>query len=244
MRKILITISYDGTNYFGWQKQPNKITIEEELEIACSKIFVQGFEIMGVSRTDKGVHAIGQRATIKTLSNIPIERVCNALNSNLPRTIVITHAQEVDLDFHPRYCAKQKTYEYKIVNDDYMIPQLLNYAEFERKPLDILKMNLAKDYFIGKHDFKAFCASGSSIKSTVRCITNISIEKNKNIITMEFIGNGFLYNMIRILSGTLVYVGLGKIQPSDIPNIIQSKDRKKAGRTLGPMGLTLINIKY
>lgn len=244
MRKILVTISYDGTNYYGWQRQINKITIESEFEKACNKIFVQGFELIGTSRTDKGVHALGQRATIETKSNIPIERICNALNSNLPDDIVVTNAKEVELNFHPRYLAKEKTYQYKIVNNEYMIPQLRNYAEFEKKPIDIIKMQEASKYFIGEHDFKAFCASGSSIKSTVRCIKSIDIDKKENIIIITFVGNGFLYNMIRIIAGTLVNVGLGQIQPNEIISIIQSKDRRKAGKTLRAAGLTLIEIKY
>lgn len=244
MRKILVTISYDGTNYHGWQRQPNKITIESEFEKACNKIFVHGFELVGTSRTDRGVHALGQRATIETEANIPVERICDALNSNLPDDIVVTNAEEVDLNFHPRYCAKEKTYEYKIVNNEYMIPQLRNYAEFEKKNIDIIKMKEASKYFIGEHDFKGFCASKSSIKSTVRYIKNICIDKKNNIILITFIGNGFLYNMIRIIAGTLVYVGLGKIPPDEIPEIIQSKDRTRAGRTLKAAGLTLIEIKY
>lgn len=244
MRKILITIAYDGTNYFGWQKQSNIITIEGEIEKACSKIFTKDFELIGCSRTDKGVHALGQRATISTESNIPIERICNALNANLPKDIVINDAEEVDSDFHPRYCAKQKTYEYKIVNSQYMIPQLRNFAEFIKIPLDISKMQLASKYFIGEYDFKSFCASGTSVKTTVRTIKDVQIKKDNNIINMYFTGNGFLYNMVRIISGTLVDVGLNKIQAQDIPYIIEAKDRTKAGRTLPPMGLTLIEIKY
>jgi len=244
MIKILITIAYDGTNYFGWQKQTNVATIENEIEKACSKIFANGFELIGCSRTDKGVHALGQRATITTQTNIPIEKICNALNANLPEDIVVNNAEEVSLDFHPRYCAKEKTYEYKILNDKYMIPQLRNFAEFERKPIDILKMQQASKYFIGEYDFKSFCASKATVKTTVRTVKDIQIKKDNNIINMYFTGNGFLYNMVRIMAGTLVDVGLNKIQAENIPDIIKAKDRTKAGRTLPPMGLTLIEIKY
>lgn len=244
MKKLLITITYDGTNYFGWQKQSNVITIEGEIEKACSKIFTKGFELIGCSRTDKGVHALGQRATISAESNIPTERICNALNANLPKDIVINNAKEVDLEFHPRYCAKQKTYEYKIVNSKYMIPQLRNFAEFIKIPLDISKMQQAAKYFVGEHDFKSFCASGTSVKTTVRTIKDVQIKKDNNIINMYFTGDGFLYNMVRIISGTLVEVGLNKIQAQNIPYIIEAKDRTKAGRTLSPVGLTLVEIKY
>lgn len=244
MKKLLITIAYDGTNYFGWQKQSNVITIEGEIEKACSKVFIKGFELIGCSRTDKGVHALGQRATISAESNIPTERICNALNANLPKDIVINDAKEVDLEFHPRYCAKQKTYEYKIVNSKYMIPQLRNFAEFIKIPLDISKMQQAAKYFVGEHDFKSFCASGTSVKTTVRTIKDVQIKKDNNIINMYFTGDGFLYNMVRIISGTLVEVGLNKIQAQNIPYIIEAKDRTKAGRTLSPVGLTLVEIKY
>ncbi len=244
MKKILLTIAYDGTNYFGWQKQLNVVTIEGELYKACNKVFVNGFELIGSSRTDKGVHAIGQRATIQSETSIPIEKVYKALNSNLPKDIVITDAKDVDLSFHPRYDAIEKTYEYKIVNDNFLLPQLRNFVEFEYRPIDIEKIKLASKYFIGEHDFKGFCASECSVKSTVRIINNIEIQKTNSIITMKFTGNGFLYNMVRILSGTLLYVGLGKIDVDSIPNIIKSKDRTKAGKTLSPSGLTLIEIKY
>lgn len=244
MRKILITVSYDGTGYLGWQKQLKGLTIEGQIERACSKVFVQGFELVGSSRTDKGVHALGQRASIETESTIPVERVCNALNSNLPDDIVVTKAENVSLDFHPRYNAKEKIYDYRIVNSKYMIPQLRNFAEFERRHLDISKMKQASKFFIGEHDFKGFCASGSSVKTTVRTIFDIDISKKNEIITMRFRGNGFLYNMVRIIAGTIVYVGLNKIDIDDIQNIIESKDRTKAGKTLGAIGLTLVQINY
>lgn len=244
MRNILITITYDGTNYFGWQKQNNLPTIENEIQKACSKIFVNGFELIGCSRTDRKVHALGQRATIKTQSNIPIDRICNALNSNLPKDIVVNNACEVDLKFHPRYDAKQKTYEYKILNSKYMIPQLRNFAIFEPRYIDIIKMKEASKYFIGEFDFKGFCSAKTEIKNTVRQIFSVDIQKNNDIIDLYFTGNGFLYNMVRILAGTLLDVGLSKIPVSDIQSIIRSRDRAKAGRTLPAEGLTLISIDY
>lgn len=244
MKKILLTIAYDGTNYFGWQKQNNKPTVEGEIIKACSKIFTNEFELIGSSRTDRGVHALGQRATIQTEATIPTDRICNALNSNLPDDIVIRDAQDVNLDFHVRYDVKQKTYEYKVFNDLYMIPQLRNFVAFERKKLNIYNMRLASAYFIGEHDFKSFCSSQTAVKTTVRTIYDIQISENNNIIALKITGNGFLYNMVRIIAGTLLYVGLGKIDPKSIIDIINSKDRNRAGKTLVPQGLTLIDIKY
>lgn len=244
MRKILITISYDGTKYFGWQKQKEQMTIEGCLEKACEKVFVKGFELVGTSRTDRGVHALGQRASIQTDSKIPTDKICYALNANLPNDIVVTKAEEVPLEFHPRYNCKQKTYEYRILNTEFMQPKLLNYAEHERRFLDIEKMRQAAKYLEGEHDFKAFCASGTTVSSTVRTIYKIIVEKEEDTVIFKFTGNGFLYNMVRILSGTLVYVGLGKIKPEQIPEIIESKDRSKAGKTLSPNGLTLLEIEY
>jgi tRNA pseudouridine38-40 synthase len=244
MRKILLTISYDGTNYFGWQKQRDRNTVEAEVEKVCIEAFGTDCELVGTSRTDRGVHALGQRATIKCNTTVPVKRITYLMNSKLPEDIVVVAASEVPLDFHPRYSTSQKIYEYKIVNADYMIPQLRNFAEFIYKPLNIEKMQKAAQYFIGEHDFKAFCASDISVKTTTRTITDITITKMDSIIDMKFCGNGFLYNMVRILAGTLVYVGLGKIEPEDIPSIIKSLDRRKAGKTLSPQGLTLVAIEY
>lgn len=244
MKKFLLTISYDGTNYYGWQKQRNLSTVEAEVERACIEAFGPECELVGTSRTDRGVHALGQRATIMCDTTVPINRVTYLLNSKLPKDIVVTAAREVPLDFHPRYSTSQKTYEYKIVNADYMIPQLRNYAEFIYKPLDIGKMKIAAAHFIGEHDFRGFCSTDISVKSTVRTVYDIAITQTESILIMRFSGNGFLYNMVRILAGTLVYVGLGKIAPDDIPGILQSLDRTKAGKTLSPQGLTLVSIEY
>jgi tRNA pseudouridine38-40 synthase len=244
MRKFLLTISYDGTNYYGWQKQRDRNTVEGEVEKACIEAFGADCELLGTSRTDRGVHALGQRATIKCDTTVPLKRITYLMNSKLPEDIVVVAATEVPLDFHPRYSTSRKTYEYKIVNADYMIPQLRNFAEFIYKPLDLVKMQKAAQYFVGEHDFKAFCCSDISVKTTVRTITDITLTKTDSIIVIRVSGNGFLYNMVRILAGTLVYVGLGKIEPEDIPSIIQSLDRTKAGKTLSPQGLTLIAIDY
>lgn len=242
---ILIKIAYDGTNYFGWQKQKyEKNTIQEKIENAFFKLLNKNISIRGASRTDSGVHSLGQRALIKDDIVIPINKIPFALNSVLPSDIVVTDAEYVNDDFHPQYSVIKKTYEYKILNDKFRNPMLRNYSEFVYSYLDIEKMQEASKYFIGTHDFKAFCSSGGNSKTTIRTIFDLTIERNNNIINIKVSGNGFLYNMVRIIVGTLIYVGENKIMPSDISNIILSKDRAKAGKTVSPKGLTLVDIYY
>lgn len=246
IKKILFTIGYDGSNFSGWQGQKDEsiLTAQGAFEKACSEFFKQSVKCVGASRTDKGVHARGQRATIVVDTSVPVERMPIALNCFLSDEVVVTAAEEVSSDFHCRYCAKKKTYEYKILNDLFRNPVLRNYTEFIKEELDILKMEEACKAFIGRQNFKSFCATGSSVKTTTRTIFDLGVTKTDNIITMRISGDGFLYNMIRIIAGTLIYVGLGKIKPEEIPYIIESRDRTKAGKTAGPQGLTLINIDY
>ena len=241
---ILLTLSYDGTNYFGWQRQKNHISVQQKLEEALSYLMKKDIEVRGASRTDTGVHALGQAALLKTETSIPIEKIPYAVNSFLPDDIVVTNARLVGDDFHPQYSVLKKTYQYKILNSEFKNPKLRNYSEFIRSPIDINKMRDACQYFIGTHDFSAFCASGSTAKTTVRTIFDLSILKNNDIIDIEVTGNGFLYNMVRIIAGTLIYVGTDKFKPSFISEIIKSKDRTLAGKTAGPYGLTLIKIYY
>ncbi len=241
---ILLTISYDGTNYFGWQRQKNQITVQQRLEEALSMLMKKDIEVRGASRTDTGVHALGQAALLKTETSIPIEKVPYAINSFLPDDITVTNARFVNDDFHPQYSVLKKTYQYKILNSEFKNPKLRNYSEFIRQPLDIEKIKEACKYFIGTHDFNAFCASGSTAKTTVRTIFDLSVFKNDDIIDIEVTGNGFLYNMVRIIAGTLIYVGIGRFEPIFINEIIESKDRTLAGKTAGPYGLTLMKIYY
>lgn len=247
MKRILLTIAYDGTNYCGWQKQksPEVPTIERELEKACRRLFGhQNLECIGASRTDRGVHALGQRATIDVETTIPTERIPLAIRGYLPEDIVVTEAKDVSQNFHPRYDCVKKTYQYKIWNAPYKNPLMSRYTELIQGTLDILNMEKAAKYFIGTHDFKAFCATGSSVSTTVRTIFDCYVEKQGDCICISVTGDGFLYNMVRILAGTLIYVGLGKILPQEVPAIIGSCDRTKAGKTAGPQGLTLLKIYY
>lgn len=244
MKRILLTISYDGTNYSGWQKQKNAVTVQGEFDKACSTLFKTDIESIGASRTDAGVHALGQRAVIDVDTSIPAEKIPLALNPLLPDDIVVTHAEEVGADFNPRFKALKKTYEYSIYNAPFRNPIYRNYSEYVRYELDLDSMRTACEAFVGEHDFRAFCASGNSSKTTVRTIYSLDIEKDGDFIKIRVTGNGFLYNMVRIIAGTLIYVGEGRIAPDDLPEIIASGDRRKAGKTAGPSGLVLVKIMY
>lgn len=244
-KNILLTISYDGTNFFGWQKQDGVKTIQGHLETALSNLFKQPISIRGASRTDTGVHALCQLALLKHKTSIPIQRLPLAINSFLnTKDIVVTNAVYVDENFHPQNNVYKKTYQYKIYNAPFLNPLIKNYTEFVHKPLNIEQMNLATKYFLGEHDFKAFCASGTNAKTTIRTIYDLSVTKQDDIITIEITGNGFLYNMVRIIAGTLIEVGLLKKKPEDIKHIIQSKNRQKAGKTASACGLVLYKIYY
>ena len=244
MRNIKLTIEYDGKGFNGWQKQPDRLNIQGEIEKAIEEITGEKVDLTASGRTDAGVHSLGQTANFKTDSKIPTEKFAKAINSRLKKSIVIKSAEEVDEKFHSRYSVKSKTYRYIINNSEngtaiyrgleYHVPMKLDYE----------KMNEAIKYFIGEHDFKAFKASGTSSKSSVRKILDGNVRKEGERVIIEVTGTGFLYNMVRIISGTLLDVGLGKIKPEDIPSIIESKDRTKAGKTLPAHGLYLLQVNY
>ncbi|MDD3570657.1 MAG: tRNA pseudouridine(38-40) synthase TruA [Lachnospiraceae bacterium] len=245
-RKILLTVSYDGSGYYGWQKQADKTypTVQEAFENALSKFFRQEIVCIGASRTDRGVHAFGQRATIEVDTTVPTEKIPLALHSFLPEDIVVVDAIDVEGGFHPRYDCVNKTYEYKVYNEKFRNPTYRKYSEFNHKKLDIIAMNNVAQVLVGKHDFKAFAASGFSSKTSVRTIFAISVEKKDQFVVINVTGDGFLYNMVRIIAGTLIMVGEGKISKPQLEEILKSCDRTKAGKTAGPEGLTLVNIKY
>ena len=244
MRNIKLIIEYDGKSFNGWQKQPTKLNIQGEIERAIGEITGEEIKLIGSGRTDAGVNAIGQTANFKTNSNIPIEKIPLALNSKLKKSIVIVSAEEVDDSFHSRYNVKSKTYRYTINNSQNgsAIYRDMEY-HFPIK-LDVKKMKEAAKLFEGEHDFKGFKASGTSSKSSVRTIYKADVKQDGDRIYIELTGNGFLYNMVRIISGTLLDVGLGKIDVNDIPQIIDSKDRKRAGKTLPAHGLCLVKVEY
>lgn len=244
MRNIKLIIEYDGKSFNGWQKQPTKLNIQGEIEKAIGEITGEEIELIASGRTDAGVHSLGQTANFKTESNIPIEKFPIAINSKLKKSIVIKSAEEVEERFHSRYSVISKRYRYTINNSKYgsAIYRDMEY-HFPIK-LDVEEMKKAAKYFEGEHDFKAFKASGTSSKSSVRTIYKAEVIKEGERINIELTGNGFLYNMVRIISGTLLDVGLEKIKPEDIPGIIEAKDRKLAGRTLPAHGLYLVEVNY
>ena len=217
MRNIKLTIEYDGKDFNGWQKQPNKLNIQGTIEQAIKIVTGEEVELMASGRTDAGVHAFGQVANFKTNSNIPVEKIPIALNSNLKKSIRIISAEEVDERFHSRLTCKKKTYRYVINNSEFSSAIYRNLETHIPQKLDINKMKEAVKYFEGEHNFKAFKASGTSSKSSVRTIYKARVyEMPNNRIYIELTGNGFLYNMVRIIAGTLVDVGIGKIKPEDI----------------------------
>lgn len=244
MKNVKLTIEYDGTNYHGWQSQKNAKTVQETVEKAIKGLTGEEITIIGSSRTDFGVHAYGQVANFKTGSNIPSDRFSYALNRLLPQDIVIKKSEEVSEDFHARFCAKGKRYRYLIYNSRFPSAILRNRAYHVSHELDYHSMQRSAAHFLGTHDFSAFKASGSSVKTSVRTITGVSLEMNEDIIRFEISGNGFLYNMVRIIVGTLVAVGMGRIREEDIPDVIKSLDRKRAGRTAPAEGLYLVEVYY
>ena len=244
MRNIKLTIEYHGKDFNGWQKQPNKLNIQGEIERAIGFITNEEIELIGSGRTDAGVHSLGQVANFKTNSNIPIEKFAMAINSRLKKSIVIKKAEEVDERFHSRYCAHSKKYRY-VINNSPVGTAIYRELEYQFPiKLDVKKMQEAAKYFEGEHDFAAFKASGTSSKNSVRKIYKAEVFEKDERVCIELTGSGFLYNMVRIISGTLLDVGIGKIKPEEIQKIIEGKDRKMAGRTLPAVGLYLVEVTY
>ena len=239
-RRIMLTVAYDGTNYSGWQYQPGKDTIEGVLNAELSRLLAEDIKVIGASRTDAGVHAEGAIAVFDTSSRIPGEKFSYALNQSLPEDIVIRKSEEVASDFHPRRVDCRKTYRYSIWNDTFPMPTNSRYTYWVYTNLDITAMQQAAEYFVGEHDFAAFCSAAADVSSTVRTIYEMKLESAAHRIDIYVTGSGFLYNMVRIIAGTLIEVGEGKIAPDDIPAIISSCDRSKAGKTAPAKGLTLI----
>lgn len=245
MRNIKLTIEYDGKDFNGWQKQPTKLNIQGTIERAIEEITGEEIELNASGRTDAGVHAIGQVANFKTNSTIPIEKIPIAINTKLKKSIRIINAEEADENFHSRLSCKRKTYRYIINNNIFSSAIYRNLECHIPQKLDINKMKQAIKYFEGEHDFKAFKASGTSSKSSIRTIYKANIyEQKDNKLWIELTGNGFLYNMVRIIVGTLVEVGLGKIKPEEISKIILEGKRENAGKTLPPNGLYLLKVEY
>ncbi|ACD54149.1 tRNA pseudouridine(38-40) synthase TruA [Clostridium botulinum] len=244
MRNIKLIIEFDGTNFCGWQRQVKDRTVQGCLENAILKITGEKSLTNGSSRTDGGVHAKAMVANFITNSSIPGEKFREALNTKLPDDISIIKSEEVDMEFHARYSSKGKMYSYTIVNRYEKLAFGKQYLHHVRKELNVEDMKKACEYFLGKHDFKAFMSPGSSAKTTVRTITDFYIEENKNVIRIFISADGFLYNMVRIIVGTLINVGTGKTKLQDVNNIINDGIRKNAGMCVPPNGLVLEKVFY
>ena len=247
VKRVRLIVAYDGTNYSGWQLQPNGITIEEVLNRTLTELLGEEIKVTGASRTDAGVHALGNVAVFDTATRIPAEKLSYALNTRLPEDIRIQLSEEVAEDFHPRHCHSVKTYEYRIWNHSFLNPLERLYTKFCYYPLDVAKMQQAAAVLVGEHDFKSFCSAGSQALTTVRTITDISVvrsETEPRLVTIRVSGTGFLYNMVRIISGTLLEIGMGLRAPEEMPQILAACDRSKAGPTAEPQGLRLVEIRY
>jgi tRNA pseudouridine38-40 synthase len=241
-----IIVEYDGSNYSGWQIQKNTgQTIQQKLENALTKINKKRVQITGAGRTDAGVHAAGQSANFFLDVDIPVKKIPIALNTELPADIICKKAEKVDQDFHARYDARGKKYRYRLLNSNFNSVFVRNFVYNVYKKLDLKAMQSAAKIFEGSHDFASFCAAGSSVESTVREIYSIDLYPADNgEIWIDVMGNGFLYNMIRILAGTLIETGLGKKTLSEMEYILQSCDRNNAGFTAPAQGLTLMKVFY
>ena len=244
MKRIMLTVAYDGTNYHGWQIQPNGETIEGVLNRCLSELLREKIEVIGASRTDSGVHARGNIAVFDTDTRIPPDKIAYALNARLPEDIRIQKSEEVEGSFHPRHCDSRKTYEYRIYNAGFPMPTERLYSYFTYVPLNVEWMQAAAAYFVGIHDFKSFCSADAQVENTVRQIEAVEVQKIDNLITIRVTGRGFLYNMVRIMAGTLMEAGRGNLAPQDIGRIIAAKDRAAAGPTAPACGLTLMKYEF
>lgn len=244
MKRIMLTVAYDGSAYSGFQEQDNAPTIEGEVNRCLSELLGEEVRVAGGSRTDAGVHALCNVAVFDTETRIPGEKICYALNQRLPEDIRIRESREVHAGFHPRHCESRKTYEYRIVNDRFPIPTKRLYAYFTYVPLDEKRMAEAAAYLIGEHDFKSFCSAGSQVLSTVRTIYDIQVERKGEEIAIRVTGNGFLYNMVRIIAGTIIEAGKGLWEPGHMEEIIAARDRGAAGPTAPACGLMLVKYEF
>lgn len=244
MKRIALIIAYDGTAYAGFQIQKNAISIEEVINSSLSQLLNEDVHIIGASRTDSGVHALGNVAVFDSETRIPAEKISFAVNQYLPEDIKVQKSYEVPSDFHPRYHNSKKTYEYRILNTRIPIPSYRNNTYFFHRHLDVEKMQEAARFLLGEHDFSAFCSSHAQVKDTYRTIYSLDIERNGDVVIIRITGNGFLYNMVRIVTGSLIQVGTGSQKPQWMKDVLDSKDRANAGACAPAVGLTLIKIDY
>lgn len=244
MKRVMLIVAYDGTEYHGWQVQPNARTIEGELNRCLSELLQEDIQVIGASRTDAGVHAKGNIAVFDTDARMPAEKISYALNQRLPKDIVIQKSCQVENDFHPRHCDTRKTYSYHIYRGEFPMPLRTRYSYFTYVPLDVTKMREAATFFLGEHDFKSFCSANTQVESTVRRIEFLDVTEEGEELVITIRGNGFLYNMVRIIAGTLVDVGRGFLAVEDIPDILKACNRERAGQTLPACGLVLEKYEF
>lgn len=245
MRRVRLFVAYDGTDYCGWQVQPNGITVEEVLNRELFRLTGEDIHIIGASRTDSGVHALMNVAVFDTASSIPPERMAYALNQRMPEDIVITKSDEVGADWHPRYQDNvRKTYEYHIYNAPVLNPLKRKYSAFVSFPMDVEKMRRGAAYLVGEHDFVSFCNVRTNVSDTVRTVEDVTVTEDGADIVIRITGNGFLYNMVRIIAGTLIRVGRGFYEPEKVREILEKKKRTAAGITAPACGLVLVEIEY
>lgn len=244
MRNLLLTISYDGSNYHGWQVQKNAVTVQEVFQNAVKKLFKQNIDIKGCSRTDSGVHANKYCVSFKTDTDIPCENIIMALNSYLPDDIAVLNCTDMDIDFHARYNVVKKEYVYIINNSKIRNPFLRNYAFWYRYDIDTDYLNEQAQAFVGTYDYSGFCSANSGVEDTVRTVYSFEVSRKGDMVYFKVSADGFLYNMVRIMVGTLLFVNEGKIKKDELKNVILSKNRKLAGKTAPPQGLYLNDVIY
>ena len=245
MKRVKLIVAYDGTNYCGWQIQPNGITIEQVLNENLSKLLGEEITVTGASRTDSGVHSMGNVAIFDTETRMPADKISFALNQRLPEDIVVQDSCEVPPDWHPRYQENiSKTYEYHIYNAAVPNPLKTRYCTFVSFPMDVEAMRAGAKYLVGEHDFVSFCNIRTNTQDTVRTVYDLIIEKKDDEIVLRITGNGFLYNMVRIIAGVLIRVGRGFYTPEKVKEILDAKVHTSEGATAPPNGLVLMKIDY
>ncbi len=244
MQRVMLTVAYDGTHYHGWQIQPGRTTIEGVLNECLSGLLSEKTAVIGASRTDSGVHALGNVAVFDTCARIPAKKFSYALNQRLPEDIRIRGSREVPPSFHPRKTSSIKTYEYRILNEEFPDPVKRLYSYFTYRALDEERMRLAAAYLVGEHDFASFCSAGAQTDTTVRTIYACQVVRKGTEIVIRISGSGFLYNMVRIIAGTLMEVGKGNLAPEAMEGILKAVDRRAAGPTAPPKGLILLSYRF
>lgn len=244
MKNLLVTVKYDGSAYHGWQVQKNALTVQQVFQDAVQKVFKKRLDVKGCSRTDSGVHANMYCLSFMTDMDISDRGVVMALNTHLPDDIAVVSCRQVAEDFHPRYSCKSKEYVYKLYNGEIRNPFYSKYAYHYRYNIDAEYLNREAQAFVGTYDYSGFCSAGSDVEDTVRTVYSFSVWREGDMVYFKVEADGFLYNMVRIMVGTLLFIAQGKIGEGELLDVIKSKDRKRAGKTAPPQGLYLNKVNY